>query len=158
MDVVGAFVGVDDFEVDEVAGDAVFIGDAVAAEHVAGGASDVQALAAAVALHDGGDLDRCRAFVLHAAQAQAALQAQCDFSLHVGQLFLDQLIGLGALGDELRDLTDSVHRDEVARTQQRLRIETLQTKAVAPKALDGCLAYRNPRSRQRLPAQLERIP
>ena len=27
-------------------------------------------------------------------------------------------------GDELRELTDSVHRDEVARTQQRLRIET----------------------------------
>jgi chromosome segregation protein len=31
---------------------------------------------------------------------------------------------------ELRELTDTVHRDEVARTQQRLRIEALQTKAV----------------------------
>ncbi len=36
---------------------------------------------------------------------------------------------ISTLGDELRELTDSVHRDEVARTQQRLRIETLQTKA-----------------------------
>ncbi len=32
--------------------------------------------------------------------------------------------------DELRDLTDSVHRDEMARTQQRLRIEQLETRAV----------------------------
>jgi chromosome segregation protein len=34
------------------------------------------------------------------------------------------------LQDELRDLTDTVHRDEVARTQQRLRIEAMQAKAV----------------------------
>ncbi|TWP33013.1 chromosome segregation protein SMC [Leekyejoonella antrihumi] len=34
------------------------------------------------------------------------------------------------VSDELRALTDTVHRDEVARTQQRLRIETLQGKAV----------------------------
>ncbi|HET7305884.1 MAG TPA: chromosome segregation protein SMC [Segeticoccus sp.] len=37
---------------------------------------------------------------------------------------------VAALGDQLRELTDTVHRDEVARTQQRLRIEALQTKAV----------------------------
>ncbi len=34
------------------------------------------------------------------------------------------------LQNELRELTDSVHRDEVARTQQRLRIEALHTRAV----------------------------
>src|SRR5699024_7715034 len=34
------------------------------------------------------------------------------------------------LGEELRDLTDSVHRDEVARAEQRLRIEALQTRAI----------------------------
>jgi chromosome segregation protein len=38
--------------------------------------------------------------------------------------------------DELRELTDSVHRDEVARTQQRLRIETLQAKAVEELGID----------------------
>jgi chromosome segregation protein len=43
---------------------------------------------------------------------------------------------IGTLGDELRELTDSVHRDEVARTQQRLRIETLQTKAVEELGID----------------------
>jgi chromosome segregation protein len=37
---------------------------------------------------------------------------------------------LAALQDDLRELTDTVHRDEVARTQQRLRIEQMQAKAV----------------------------
>lgn len=37
---------------------------------------------------------------------------------------------ISVLQAELRELTDSVHRDEVARTQQRLRIEQLETKAV----------------------------
>ncbi|MCW2131780.1 chromosome segregation protein SMC [Arthrobacter sp. VKM Ac-2550] len=35
-----------------------------------------------------------------------------------------------ALANELRELTDSVHRDEMARAQQRLRIESLETKAI----------------------------
>ncbi len=43
---------------------------------------------------------------------------------------------IGTLGDELRALTDSVHRDEVARTQQRLRIETLQAKAIEELGID----------------------
>jgi len=37
---------------------------------------------------------------------------------------------VATLQAELRELTDTVHRDEVARTQQRLRIEQLETKAV----------------------------
>ncbi|HET7399258.1 MAG TPA: chromosome segregation protein SMC [Intrasporangium sp.] len=37
---------------------------------------------------------------------------------------------IGTLQAELRELTDTVHRDEVARTQQRLRIEQLQQRAV----------------------------
>ena len=43
---------------------------------------------------------------------------------------------VAALQDELRELTDSVHRDEVARTQQRLRIEQLQAKAVEELGID----------------------
>ncbi len=35
-----------------------------------------------------------------------------------------------ALQDEVRDLTDVVHRDEVARAQQKLRIEQLETRAI----------------------------
>ncbi|PID96525.1 MAG: chromosome segregation protein SMC [Actinomycetales bacterium] len=38
--------------------------------------------------------------------------------------------------DELRELTDSVHRDEVARTQQRLRIEALQHRAMEEYGID----------------------
>ena len=41
-----------------------------------------------------------------------------------------------AVGDELGDLTNLVHRDEVARTQQRLRIEALQTKALEELGID----------------------
>ncbi|HEU4330725.1 MAG TPA: chromosome segregation protein SMC, partial [Lapillicoccus sp.] len=40
------------------------------------------------------------------------------------------------LQEELRELTDSVHRDEVARTQQRLRIEQLETRAVEDLGVD----------------------
>ena len=41
VDVVGAFVSIDDFEIDHVAGDRIFVGDSVSAEHVAGQAGDV---------------------------------------------------------------------------------------------------------------------
>ncbi|MGI8949907.1 MAG: chromosome segregation protein SMC [Ornithinimicrobium sp.] len=40
------------------------------------------------------------------------------------------------LGEELRELTDSVHRDEVARAEQRLRIEQLQTRATEELGMD----------------------
>jgi chromosome segregation protein len=43
---------------------------------------------------------------------------------------------IGVLGDELGDLTNLVHRDEVARTQQRLRIEALQARALEEHGLD----------------------
>ncbi|MFK4638805.1 chromosome segregation protein SMC [Paenarthrobacter histidinolovorans] len=38
--------------------------------------------------------------------------------------------GNEALARELAELTDSVHRDEMARTQQRLRIEALESRAI----------------------------
>ncbi len=49
---------------------------------------------------------------------------------------------VAALGEDLRELTDSVHRDEVARAQQQLRVEALETRAVeelgiGPEALVG---------------------
>jgi chromosome segregation protein len=45
-------------------------------------------------------------------------------------------VQIGALSDELGELTNLVHRDEVARTQQRLRIETLQDKAREEHGID----------------------
>src|SRR5690606_28215482 len=52
MDVVGAFIGVHDFQVDQVAGYAELVRNTVAAQHVAGQAGDVQRLAARVTFHD----------------------------------------------------------------------------------------------------------
>jgi len=43
---------------------------------------------------------------------------------------------MASLQDDLRELTDTVHRDEVARTQQRLRIEQMQAKAVDELGID----------------------
>ncbi|CAN7496819.1 chromosome segregation protein SMC [Knoellia sp. LjRoot47] len=43
---------------------------------------------------------------------------------------------MGTHQDELRDLTDSAHRDEVARARQVARIEQLQTKAVEELGMD----------------------
>jgi hypothetical protein len=45
------------------------------------------------------------ALVLHAAQAQAALQAERDLGLHVGQLLLDQLVGGQRAAELLRSST-----------------------------------------------------
>ncbi|KYH43294.1 chromosome segregation protein SMC [Branchiibius sp. NY16-3462-2] len=42
----------------------------------------------------------------------------------------EQRSAVAAIGDQLRELTDTVHRDEVARAEQRLRIEAMQTRAV----------------------------
>src|SRR5687767_12190853 len=88
VDVVRALVGVHHLEVHHVADDAELIRDAVAAEHVARRAGDVERLAARVPLHDRGDLHRRAALVLHAPEAQAALQAERNLGLHVGELLL----------------------------------------------------------------------
>ena len=44
---------------------------------------------------------------------------------------------LRALDDQLDELTDTVHRDEVARAEQRLRIEQLEQRALDELGLDG---------------------
>src|SRR5687767_12937792 len=92
VDVVRALVGIDNFEIYDMADHAELVRDAVAAQHVARRARDVERLAAGVALHDRGDLHRGAAFVLHAPQAQAALQPERDLGLHVGELLLHQLV------------------------------------------------------------------
>src|SRR5689334_176215 len=63
VDVVGAFIGVDRFQVHHVADHVVLVGDAVAAVHVAGGAGNVERLAAIVALQDRDHLGRVAPFV-----------------------------------------------------------------------------------------------
>ena len=85
---MGAFVGVHGFQIHHVADDVVFFGDAVAAVHVSCHAGNVEGLAAVVALHQGDGGSGDGAALEAPTQRQSAMQAQCDFGLHVGQFFL----------------------------------------------------------------------
>src|SRR5271166_6865450 len=91
VDVVRAFVGVDRLQIGEVAHDAVFDLDAVAAMHVARRARDLQRLAAIVALHHRDHFRRRLAFVHQPPEAQSALKPEGDLGLHVGELLLKEL-------------------------------------------------------------------
>ena len=69
------------------------------------------------------------------AATTARQQAQAE------QVELDQALAVARsrarnLAEELRDLTDSVHADEIARAEQRLRIEALQTRAMEELGVD----------------------
>ena len=91
MHIVRAFIGINGFQVNHVANHVVFIMNTVAAVHVARHAGNVKRLAARVALNQRNHFRHSLVFVHQTAYAQAGLQAQRDFGLHVGQLFLDQL-------------------------------------------------------------------
>src|SRR5271170_2835585 len=93
VDVVRALIGVHGFQIHQVADDVVFVDDAVAAMHVARGARDVERLAAGIALEHRYHLGRRFAFVLEPPEAQAGVERERDLGLHVGELFLDELVG-----------------------------------------------------------------
>jgi chromosome segregation protein len=65
-----------------------------------------------------------------AEDAQAARDGQESARAARDVALADVRHELTVLQGQLRELTDSVHRDEVARAQQRLRIEQLETRAV----------------------------
>src|SRR5687768_18261758 len=69
----------------------VFFLDAVAAVHVAGGAGDVERLAAIVALDERDQLGRGPALVEQTTDTKRRLQAESDLGLHVGELLLHEL-------------------------------------------------------------------
>ena len=58
MDVVRTLIGVDGFQIHHMADDVIFIGDAVAAQHVAGLARNIQGFAAIVAFEQGNSFRR----------------------------------------------------------------------------------------------------
>ncbi len=62
--------------------------------------------------------------------ALAAAQQQRDHALAQTRLRAQEL------GDQVRELTSSVHEDEVARAEQRLRIEALRTRALDELGID----------------------
>ena len=92
MDIVGALVGVDRLEIHTVPDHVVFVGDAVAAVHVASDARDVERLAAVVALQQE-MFSGASGPASISARAQTALQTEADLGLHVGEFHLDQLVG-----------------------------------------------------------------
>ena len=63
-------------------------------------------------------------------ESAEAARARRDEAIAATRVTLEQQSG------ELARLTDAAHRDEVARTQQRLRIEQLETRAVEELGLD----------------------
>ena len=77
-----------------------------------------------------GLLDRSLVQASQAREAAEAARAERDAALVTVRARVDRSAG------ELAQLTDVAHRDEVARTQQALRVEQLQTRAVEELGLD----------------------
>jgi len=92
VDVRRALVGVDRLEVDGVTHHVVLVDDAVAAQHVARDASDVERLDARVALHERDHVGVHLAGVLEARNLQHGLLRQRDLRQHLGHLELHELV------------------------------------------------------------------
>jgi chromosome segregation protein len=90
--------------------------------------------AEAVGVAVGYVLRRLEVSVHRAAQARAAVEQS-----RTGreQELRDVRSALRDLGKELDELVSSVHRDEMARTQQRMRIDQLEERALEELGLDG---------------------
>ncbi|MGL5857301.1 MAG: chromosome segregation protein SMC [Angustibacter sp.] len=73
-----------------------------------------------------------RSLAAAAAERDVAQRARAEREQQLVQL----REAVRGLEDQLRELTDSVHRDEVARAEQRLRIEQLQTRALDELGID----------------------
>lgn len=86
---MGAFIGVDCLKIHNMSDDVIFVRDTVAAVHVARAACYVQRLAARIALNQRDRLGRELAIVEQLSSAQAGLQADSDFGLHVSEFFLN---------------------------------------------------------------------
>ncbi len=80
--------------------------------------------------HTLGLLDRSLAEAGRAREAAEAARAERDVALVSVRAEVDRAAG------ELAQLTDVAHRDEVARAQQALRIEQLQTRAIEELGID----------------------
>ena len=90
-------------------------------------------VAAAVAAVAGAALERVGESLAAASQERAAAQAARDSREHELQELRSQTRALAA---ELEQLVDSVHRDEVARAEQRLRIEALRARSLDELGVD----------------------
>ena len=92
MDIVSALVGVHGLEVHDVPDDMILVRDAVAAMHVPCHTSYFQSLTAVISFHHRDVLDRAIIIIHQTAYSKRALQTQCTFPLHIGELSLDELV------------------------------------------------------------------
>ena len=81
------------------------------------------------------------AYLTSAVQAQLEAAATAREEAQAAQHERDQELASARerareMGGQLRELTDSVHADEIARAEQRLRIEALQTRATEELGVD----------------------
>ncbi|GAA5157771.1 chromosome segregation protein SMC [Ornithinimicrobium tianjinense] len=70
------------------------------------------------------------------ATAAAARETAREQQAEVDRALAEARARAQAVAAELREVTDSVHADEIARAEQRLRIEALQTRAVEELGVD----------------------
>lgn len=101
VDVLGAFVGFDGFEVHHVAHDGVVVGNAIAAEDVACHAGAFEGHPDVVALGHGDVLEADLARVLELADVVDEELGLADFSDHPGEFFLNELMAGDGLVAEL---------------------------------------------------------
>src|SRR6266403_812953 len=101
VDVVGAFVSGDAFEIVHVAHDGVIVDDAVGAENVAGFARGLESDGDVVHLEHGDVRVIDFVLVFEAADLQREQLALADFGDHPGEFFLDELVRGDGLVSEL---------------------------------------------------------
>ena len=92
MHIVRALVGVDRFQIYHVAHHVELVGDTICSKHIARDAGDIERLTARIAFDDRGNFVRGVTFIFHASQPQTCAKPDTNFSHHIGELFLDQLI------------------------------------------------------------------
>src|SRR5271155_3077753 len=100
VDIEGAFIGIDGFEIEHVTYDRVLVDDTVSAQHIARHAGDLQGRPHVVTLGEGNLLLAHLALIFKVSQTQADHLRLGDFGQHRDQLVLHQLIA-GELTAEL---------------------------------------------------------
>src|SRR5450631_322143 len=93
VNIVRALIGVDGLQVRQHTHDMELVGNTVGTVHIAREPGDLERLAAIVALHERNRGWRQPARLQQSPKSQGAGKAERNLGLHVGQLFLDQLIG-----------------------------------------------------------------
>ena len=86
--------------------------------------------------------------------AEERAQAESERTEREGELLAVRLRGR-ELTSELEQLTSSVHRDEIARAEQRLRIESLETRLIEELAVDVETLMREYNPEQQVPTWVE---